>query len=401
MPIAVQSKTAKIERLSACARAARGRNPRDLPTMAAQSIAPTITANGTTNPLTTTVLKSINSSPTTFQLAGTPVLASGVVKLKQARGTPTGGLDSAGGAQNAGRISVVADCTKFVWRVIPSAHAYRFLVDGQYVDKTGTLTVASSGTTLEFIQLDFTSVGGKKPRTVSIEVSQADQGVATAYADAAGRLYAPAGSADSLLLVNVHDSFGVGNAQMSNYNEAYPLIMADLLGVDTVFSDSVGGTRWAGDVGSSYAIGTRILNGDLVLGGRSPDIIVLNGSVNDAGQSTAAITANVAAATAYARQQNPQALIFAFGVYDVTGVGNTAQHTASENAFFAGIDASGVTSGIVKIPITTDANGAWLNSGNRADVIGADNIHMTDAGNLTAARWQTTAVLNALGSLAA
>ncbi|SOC83133.1 hypothetical protein SAMN05421890_1578 [Ensifer adhaerens] len=369
-------------------------------TRGVMSSPPTVTANGTTNPLSASVNKSVLSNASVFTTAGSFYFSGGVYRLKTAKIGATGGnLGLNDGSQcSAGRISVMIDSTKVAFRVMPTTAKYRFLVNGQYVDMAGTQTAATTGNTHEYILLDFTSAGGKATREIAIEMQSAC-GLVGVYADAAGRIYPLPKSSAFLRGVAVGDSYIGGNTQMSALGNLYCLQMADHLGIDLMMASGSGGTKWAADNAGALSFGNRIAAGDIGLIGAAPDYVFLMASINDSASLGSAITANSAAAIQFIRNTYPNALIFCFGCYDPTGGSNATPYQASENAFFAGVDASGVTKGIAKIPITTDADGSWITSGNKADIIGADNTHMGDAGNATAGLWQANAVVRALASM--
>lgn len=104
-----------------------------------------------------------------------------------------------------------------------------------------------------------------------------------------------------------------------------------------------------------------------------PDIVLVQGSINDNGQPMAAITAAVQAGVSRLRAALPAARFYAFGVQPTTAVA-TAAAIANNTAFFAGIDAAG---GVTKIDPITEG---WLQPGMVSSTIGADGIHPNDAG---------------------
>ncbi|MES2367614.1 MAG: SGNH/GDSL hydrolase family protein [Pseudomonadota bacterium] len=393
----------KAKILSDNARMAQVNNPRKLPTMVAAGIAPVVTANDTVNPNAAGQGKTYLAAPAIFTVSGTPVLASGQYRIKDAIIGATGGnIGLNNGAQaSTSRISVEVTGTTVTWRLGPSVAKYRFLVNNQYVDLVGINTTQTAVGPDQYITLDFTAVGGYATRIVAVETQKtcSFQGV---YTEANGLIRAVAKPKNWLRAVKLGDSYVDGAAQTTAYGDLYGVQCADWLGINQISMSGSGGTRWGSNTGAVYSFGNRIANGDLALGGFTPDIIFLMGSVNDYVQVAADITNNVAAGVVNARSQYPGALIFVAGTYDA-GSGSTAQNTASENAVFAGVAASGVTRGIATVPITTDPNGAWVTAANRPTLftLGADPqlTHWNDVGNGIAGTWEARAYLNALGSM--
>lgn len=183
--------------------------------------------------------------------------------------------------------------------------------------------------------------------------------------------------------------------------------MADYLGWSNHTNSGSGGTGWA-TVSSAYTFLQRIQNGDLALSGGAPDIVCLQGSINDKGAAAAVVTANCLAGLASVRNQYPLAIIFVFGVWGAAaGSGGTLSVADNESAIASAVSSFG-DSKTFFIPINSAYGGAWLTgtgttsaptgTGN-ADAWMFDASHLGDYGASAAGKLKAAAIIRILNSI--
>lgn len=229
------------------------------------------------------------------------------------------------------RAEVTVDATKVAFRVGPTTSGYRFIVDGQYVSLTETNTVGTTGTTSEYMQLDFTSVGGRAVRRIAIEGEQTCALV---------QVWVPTGEsctrpADEVKrIVFAGDSFTYGT-DASHLGSGYGWVAADKLGFRHSLNSGAGGTGYVATSGSSVKLADRLAD----INDTAPhDIIVVAMGINDIGQSAASVTAQVTAVLTSLRANNPAAQIFAVGPWDVNAPSAPVSgYSTTKAAIVAGI----------------------------------------------------------------
>jgi hypothetical protein len=152
------------------------------------------------------------------------------------------------------------------------AAGYRFVVDGQYV--TLTPRIPAGNNALNYIKLDFTSAGGKRKRTITIEGhgGNAFDGFYTTTIDGVYR------SGDEALRgILLGDSMS-GNGGITSNFDGLGNYAFDALGVFDGRSSGVGSTGYiANSTGTQPTFVQRI--GDLT--GPAPDIGIIAGGFND------------------------------------------------------------------------------------------------------------------------
>lgn len=215
---------------------------------------------------------------------------------------------------NAWRVIIDVNAAKFSLRTNQSASPFRFIVDGHYIDMTGSLTAAGGGR--QFITLDYSAGTGKKVRRVIIE-GEAAQYFSGIYV-ATGDTVTQVPSAPFRMIV-LGDSF-VGGAGGYLRNDIFPRRLGDMLGIDDVWASGIGTTGYIVPTnGSIYNLQTRI-DADInrmLSTGDAPDIILISMGNNDQGQPSADITTAAQFCIARARALCPTALIFVNSNWDV------------------------------------------------------------------------------------
>lgn len=381
-------------RIARVAAKAFNNNPHSLPVM---STPPTVTANGTSAPAGQTNGVTISSFPNFYRQSGGTRVTAG--RLKSASIATTGGnIGSNNGDQASyGRYRFIADANKVTFRVSGTTAAYRFIVNGQYVSLAGTTTASPTQSPDQYITLDFTSAGGRAEREIILEV-QTNCSFTGAYVGTTEKIFeAP----ESILrTVCLGDSYCYGSSATA-LGDGVDAVMADYLGWTNHINSGSGGTGWA-TTNSAYTFLQRIQNGDIALCGGTPDVVCLQGSINDKNAAASTVTANCLAGLQAVRNLYPMAVIFVFGVWGASGgTGGTLSIAANEQAISDAVTAF-ADANTFFIPINGAYGGAWLTgtgttssptgTGN-ADVWMFDASHLGDYGTAAAGKIKAAAVM--------
>lgn len=389
-----QSKYDAVRKTLDSARRARMANIRSRGVMTSP---PTVTADGSSLPSgqTTAYLRSTYPSGL-FRETGGQWYNSGS-KFKSAVIATTGGNlgDGAGGQVNWWRVGISADANKVTFRVLGTTARYRFIVDGQYVDTTGTLTTNTSGN--DYISLDFTSVGGRKRREILLE-GQPGCGFVGVYVGAQeriGKLPDP-----EFRSVIIGDSWVYGSSATAIGDGVFAQ-MADRLGFDGHMNSGSGGTGWDHSNASVYNFLQRIQNGDEALNGTPTGPIFLMGSINDKNGSASNITTRCVDAIALLRSRYPVLPIIGFGVAPVAGgQGGTLTLAANEAAVKAAFDQHASDRLVQFVPVQQAIGGAFVAEGaTTGHPLMFDASHLNDAGSASAGGWYADRAIDALSAM--
>lgn len=390
---------ARLSRLMRAARAAAIANPRNA---GAYTGTLTIPASIATVPPETPLAWPYagNAAPGVWRTTGgTPTIVNGAYRFASSVIAATGGTvgTNNGATANWWRVSVMMDARYLTVRLFPQATAYRFLVDGKYVSPAGTVLSTTTGTTLQYLTLDF---GTRGVRQVTIEGHLA-QGFAGGWTEATGSLW-PIDTAETPNAVFLGDSYIVG-AAAALYGDGVAPILGDWMGQRMLASGS-GGTGWA--TPTNYRFDERIAAGDIALNGTTPDVIYLMASINDRARDLAAVQANAATGIATARARYPGVPIIVFGA--LAGAGNSV--TGAEQAVQAAVAALGDPL-TAFVPVTGDGAGAWISgtgkigtttgSGNSDWATVSDGIHLSEDGTAYVGRRYAIAAYAALNQMLA
>jgi lysophospholipase L1-like esterase len=298
-------------------------------------------------------------------------------------------------SQVCGRFSFVADAVSISMALVIST-PYRFLVNDQYVSLAPT---TANATQPAWTLLDFTTVGGRQKRKITIETALnavlTMGGTAGIWVGAAETISAVPNS-DRVRWIAFGDSLLDGsNATVKG--DTYSFVMADYLGVSDMWSSGSGGTGYlATSSGTKYNFLER-----MVIDGtsRSPDVISLHGGVNDIALSNIPGTvANFLACLTIIRQALPTVPIFVFGVGPANNTTGIADAITMENALFAAMNASPFAGdyNMFQIPISTAPDGAWITAGNYATYMDAGGPHPNTLGHQYWGMRAADAVLTAI-----
>lgn len=333
-------------RLRRLAMAARTANPR---TRGLSTTPPTITTQqGGSTPLGA---GASNSRPYRWADAGGPVFRVYGGRPKAYATTwrrfPVSTIGTTGGNTGEGTIAVA-------WRVAfltdaptpsiqTSPGTFRFIVDGQYVDLTGTATASASGN--QWFHLAF---GSRKWREIVVEgeLDEAFIGLNVGPSESAR----PA-TGDSTRLIVLGDSFVAATGTLRS-NDGFARVLGDHLGIRDVFMSGVGAQGWLSAGTSAYTLRQRL---PYDLAGQAADVIVLALGINDSG-SPAALTAEVAATIPVLRGFAPGVPVFVFGAWPGSS-GPGSGPVANETAIFAAVDAAADPL-MLKVPVCTEVTGS-------------------------------------------
>jgi hypothetical protein len=305
--------------------------------------------------------------------------------------------DSAGGVQNWFRIGIRADAAKVTWRVNGATTPYRFIVDDQYVDATGTVTTSSSGT--QYISLDFASVGGRKSREIILE-GQAGSSFVGVYVGATERVTKlPPAEFRSVI---ISDSWGYG-ASATALGDSVFAVMADILGFKAHMNSGVGGTGWDQTTTTLYRFDQRVANGDEALNGAPTGPIFLSGSINDKFGSASNITSRCAATINLLRSRYSDIPIIVFGTQPAqAGQTGTLSLAANEAAVKAAVDQFTSDRLIAFVPVIEAVGGVYIPIGAATGhPLMADDAHLNTAGCLAGGQWYADRTLEVLEAMAA
>lgn len=271
------------------------------------------------------------------------------------------------------RVSVNASADVVAFYVIGSALPYRFLVDGRYVDMTGTIPAATTGTGTNWIILTF---GSKATRKVTIELQQGQalRKIAVKTADAWGTK--PASSTFRMCVLG--DSIAASTAA-THFGDGFVPIMGDYLGIPDTWPSGVGSTGYVNTAsGTRYKLSQRLLDANA---NGLWDIIDICIGINDLGLS--GIQAEAATCFDSLRSSNPKALIGVTGPWD-SGAPSapSSDYTAAKTAIQAAMAGRG---------------GFYWFDPQGTSYTKFDAVHPDTAGHTTLAAWKVAQWRAALG----
>lgn len=358
----------------------------DAPTVAASPPAIAVSASGAATSITSAVnvpvilnpsgAWSINPKFTTFGLPLVPAVAT---SFKANPNTPTA-MFSATTPSTLIEFTYAGSKLEFQIVGANARGTYRLYINGQR-ETLRARTSPGSDSGIYLVSVTFAAAGvyrvglelSHNLQIVGVNIGPTDTLLPTVKRRAA-RLYA------------VTDSFGDGSTTGSALTalDTYPSTLAAMLGIQDLYLNGVGGTGWL-NAGSQSTYGPRITADIAAWTGDAPDIVLLQGTVNDgaaaAANSTNLVTAVQASITAV-RAAWPHALLVVtgnirpsapLGGNDLTV--NTAMISAASTAADLFIDASaeGWFSGLGHV-------GATTGTGNADVMDSSDATHPTQLG---------------------
>lgn len=342
---------------------------------------PTITDGGSSLPAGQSKGYTYLATPKFFRVwGGVAVNTAAGQRFRSAKIAATGGNIGTNDGANAScwRIAIVADSAKVTFRVGATTVPYRFIVDGQYVNTTGTVPGVTTGNTSQYLTLTFAT---RATRKIILEGQQNCTFVGV-YVGATETVYcAPNAEFNGVL---IGDSYAYGSTA-TVLGDGYGRVLADHLGIEDMITSGSGGTGWDAVI-SNYRFDERIA-ADLIA--RGPRVVFLQGSYNDNAGSPALITSRCLASLQAIRAALPVTPIFVFGAFP----GNTGPSTgilAAEAAVADAVaqfgDASTrfipVSSGTYGAKISgTGMIGTTTGTGNSDVYTDTDGVHPPTAGH--------------------
>jgi hypothetical protein len=250
-----------------------------------------------------------------------------------------------------------------------SPNSFRVAIDGSYTTYTPTSFGTSEWISIVFPTLSSSNLTGTHSVRIELPLPIAIQ-----------QLWVPTGSSVWKLknpipmrLSFFGDSYMYSGASGTWTHDALAARVANRLGC-LFDNNSVAGTGYINNGSANYAWSAPQRTNNVAY--RAYDAIVVFGSVNDSGQSAAAMQVAALATWQGLRANAPNAPIFIFGV-PTTGNVSAANATILEQGQIAAFAQWGDANSYY-FPITTDPNGAWINANNLSTYIAGDNTHPTD-----------------------
>lgn len=379
-----------IQTMKRLAHQARHNNPRTLGVMATP---PTVAVSATKNAASTAAYRWRDTNKSVINYCGgLEETVFGII-----RRFPVATVNG-GPAANGWRAEAVVDSIKPTIGIYSTStgHTYRILVDGQYVSLTPT--APASINVLNYIELDFTSAGGRAARRITIEGASASMLDGFYVAPTEG-VYKPGGKV--LRAYVAGDSFTDGTSNSNYVHDGFARVMTDHLGIRDNWNGGIGGTGYLTTGGQLTARG-RVSD----IAAAAPDVAMICMGYNDAPFSQAQVTTEVLLFLAAVRAS---AVLRDIPVFVFGSFGGRSGPSAAQLAVEAGISAA-VTAfadeKIFFIPVSADPNGAWFTgtgytaattgTGNADVYIGADGIHPSTAGHAFLGARCADAVIRAL-----
>ena len=288
----------------------------------------------------------------------------------------TGGNLSDGENASSWQVRFVADAAKVSFRLLGSTLRYRFIVDGQYVSRTGTLTSVNTGT--EYITLDF---GTKAARTIVVESEQgtAFGGVYVAPGDTATR---PAASPYRMMVLG--DSITVSTGA-TVFGDGFVPVTAGYLGISDRWLNGPGGTGYVSKgAGSAFFSLPERISQDMTRfkAFGSTDIIVVAAGINDVGLAGVQAAANSVFNSI--RTLAPNALVFVVGPWDSAAPSApSANYLATKAAIQAAASGRG---------------GFWFLDPQGRAYSKMDSVHPNTNGHLILGQWLASQIRDAIAS---
>lgn len=220
------------------------------------------------------------------------------------------------GALNGSHLSSFAftyDGTAIALQFSNNSQDYWIKVDGEYVSLTATS--CTSGGALGTIQLTFGSAAMREIEFILAGVGD-EMRFSGAFIEQTASIAPVAPRGPKVIVMG--DSFGEGTGATSAIN-SYPMILSDTLGWDDIITSSTGG---AGLLATSS--GTKLTYRQrfaLDVAPFAPDILIIQGSINDSTQTTAAVSAELQLLIAEIRAALPYCKIIVTSMMAASGGG--------------------------------------------------------------------------------
>lgn len=284
---------------------------------------------------------------------------------------------AAASASRGASVVFMTDAPKFSILILSNSNAQRVVIDGRSYSLQGM----NPGGSDVWYTFDYSTVGGRKFRTVEILTNKSVSYFGQVQTSAADQVIAPP-AIDSVRRVVLGDSLEAGAGPGPWLAGGTPCqLVGKMLGIDDTWNFSTGST---GDIatagGTAYNYGQRVAQAVAL----APQIVEIEASTNDIGQLASDITAARLATLQALRAGLPDAILVNVGVWPINNGGNTAAVTEVETAVAAAVTAFNDPKTFM-IPFAT-AVPPVLVSGNRGLFVASDGVHPADIGSHHRAR---------------
>jgi hypothetical protein len=224
-----------------------------------------------------------------------------------------------------------------VWFVNRDGTSYRIWVDDQVVGSLIPTAKSTSGV-FESVLIDFTSVGGAKPRKIRVDLSGVDlygigMPIPTGYTTSPYTISPTSRRGPNWLWLG--DSLIGGSDQSTSLALQVPNVVAELLG-GYANNCGIGGTGYVTTNGASNAAPAQATALAASYASTPPDVIMLVHGHNDPSASASAITTAAQATAQTLRNAFPSALFIASGPLGAQA-DSLADYQIIENAIYSGV----------------------------------------------------------------
>lgn len=345
----------------------------------------------------------IATNPSQFYVqGGPPCTVFGSDIRVQSVTQASGGNNSCNNTStNAGvAVSFVTDAPLVVIEQAANT-AYQIIVDGSYAFP-GAKYSANKGDGTGYTILDFSTGGGRKARTVTLQGSSQGQVLTPVWVgvDAISSIWAP--TAPRITGCILGDSqTGGGNSFPIGPRDSWPVALEQLMGWTDMRNAAIGGTGYIAP-GTQWPFINHV--SDVTTYGC--DVILIAGGTNDVGYTAAQVTSAVVTLLQTIHNAVPSVPVFAIGLIGGEG-GPDAAHLTTENAVKAGVTQAGYSNmyfipSLTNVPIWFKGTGcitATNGSGNTDVYIGSDCGHLDQYGQGFLARQVANVILAYINKL--
>lgn len=279
--------------------------------------------------------------------------------------------------------------------------AYQIIVDGTYAFP-GSRYTANIGDGTGYTQLDFSTGGGRKARTITLQGSTVGQVLTPIWVgvDAISSVWAPTSPRIAGCILGDSQTQG-GNSFPVGPRDSWPTALAELLGWTDMRNSGIGGTGYIAP-GSQWPFISHV--SDVTTYGC--DVILIAGGANDTSFTAAQETAAVVTLLQTIHTALPSVPVFVIGIIGFSG-GPDAAHLATENAVKAGVTQAAYSNvffipSLTNVPVWFKGTGyitAPNGSGNNDVYLGSDTTHIDQYGQGYLAKQMANAILNIINTI--
>lgn len=338
------------------------------PRSADDADAPAVTFS-TSNPSLGTVWNPVDN-PTLFRVLGASPVAYRTSFWELQTFTAASGGNP---VQRTAETTFLVDDTKFVIALPANSGPARIIIDGQYL----SLSSYNPGSADTFLTIDYSAVGGRKIRTVTVQTNKSFSYFGPILTSTQGQIMAPP-TDETVRVVVCADSLEAGAGPGPALAGGAPgALFGKLAGLDDVWLLSTGGT---GDIATNGGAAYKYSERAAQIIALNPAVVMIPGSTNDIGNSQGTIQAARLSFLQTLRAGLPNAILVNEGCWPKNDAGVATVEAAISAANTAFADPWSFF-----IPRYTETP-AWVTSANRLLMIASDGTHPADIGSHQIAR---------------